>query len=315
MRPFLVSVLLAVLACSGPVATEKTAVTIRRDMSTNAIARLLDSSGVIDNQLKFRIAARLSGLDRKLRPGRYLLAMNMDELAVLRVLTQAGPTTARVTVPEGFRLSQVAGLLEQNCVCAAQDFTAACHDSILLRSLAVPAASAEGYLFPDTYCFETGSEPSAVLEKMVGRFFEVYQRLRAGSNPPLNDHKTVILASVLEREAVLPSELTTIAGVFLNRLRRKLPLQSCATVEYALPKHKSKLTYADTRVDSPYNTYIHLGLPPGPICSPGARALAAALNPARTEFLYFVARGDGGHVFSRTWREHEDIGRRLRSGR
>jgi UPF0755 protein len=121
----------------------------------------------------------------------------------------------------------------------------------------------------------------------------------------------VTLASIVEREARVPEEYAQVAGVFVNRLQRGMPLQSCATIEYALPERKERLTDADLRVASPYNTYIHTGLPPGPICSPGSRALAAALHPARHDYLYFVSRGDGTHAFSRTFAEHAAAMRQL----
>ena len=157
--------------------------------------------------------------------------------------------------------------------------------------------------------------PADVVRRLARRFLEVYGELKADvPGPPLGDRETVILASIVEKEAVVPAEVPVIAGVFLNRLRRRMPLQSCATVQYILPRHREVLTYADTRVESPYNTYRHEGLPPGPIASPGRRALAAALRPADTDYLFFVARGDGSHAFSRTWREHEKAKRRISRG-
>jgi UPF0755 protein len=143
---------------------------------------------------------------------------------------------------------------------------------------------------------------------MVRQFFSVLSELRDSSRvprpPSLTPIQVVILASIVEREAKVQEEFPRIAGVFMNRLRRHMPLQSCATVEYLLPERKGILTVADTRIESPYNTYLHAGLPPGPICSPGRRALAAALSPERNDYLFFVARGDGTHAFSRTAAEH-----------
>jgi UPF0755 protein len=141
---------------------------------------------------------------------------------------------------------------------------------------------------------------------MVRHFFSVFSALRtpAPSPQPLAPSEIVILASIVEREAKVPEEFPRVAGVFVNRLRRRIPLQSCATVEYLLPERKGRLSVEDTKTESPYNTYLHAGLPPGPICNPGRRALAAALNPERNDYLFFVARGDGTHAFSRTAAEH-----------
>jgi UPF0755 protein len=172
----------------------------------------------------------------------------------------------------------------------------------------VSAATAEGYLFPETYEFLTGSQPSDVVRRMVRQFLSVYSEL---SNSPIAVRQShlafsdvVILASIVEREAKMPEEFPRVAGVFVNRLRRRMPLQSCATVEYLLPERKGVLSVDDTKTESPYNTYLHTGLPPGPICNPGRRALAAALSPERNDYLFFVARGDGTHAFSRTAAEH-----------
>jgi UPF0755 protein len=161
-------------------------------------------------------------------------------------------------------------------------------------------------LFPETYEFLTNSPPDDVVRRLLRQFSSVFSELLtlAPDPRPLTPSEVVTLASIVEREAQVPAEFPRIAGVFMNRLRRGIPLQSCATVECLLPERKGILTVADTRVESPYNTYLHAGLPPGPICNPGRRALVAALNPEQHNYLFFVARGDGTHIFSRTLAEH-----------
>ncbi len=290
---------------------------IRSGLSTRNIADTLYRHGVIDNPQKFRILARIFGFDKRLRQGRYEFGHNTEELFVLWKMSRPGRTGVRVTIPEGFTMQKIAEILEAQGVCSATDFLRACQDRLLLDSLGISLNSAEGYLFPDTYEFEIGAEPSAVIERMVRRFRAVWKELvmseeTADSAPSsLNvSPSTVILASIVEREAVQPEEAPIIAGIFRNRLARGMPLQSCATVEYILPVHKKRLTLEDTRIDSPYNTYLHSGLPPGPICNPGRTALAAALRPESTEYLYFLSRGDGTHIFSKTWHEHEAARRR-----
>ncbi len=305
---------LFLLGCP-PNAGEHILVNIPAGLTTAAIAETLRCHGVIDNPLKFRLQARILGFDKKLRYGRYKFMLNSDELTVLRTLTQKGITSVMVTIPEGFRIVRIADLLEDKGVCRVPEFLAACQDRVLLSSLGIKHNTAEGYLFPDSYEFELESKPANVIRRMARRFFEVFDELRADAGPVLSDKQTVVLASIVEREAVLAEEFPVIAGVFLNRVRCNMPLQSCATVQYVLPRHKEKLTYQDTKIKSPYNTYIHPGLPPGPISNPGRRALRAALSPAETEYLYFVSKGDGSHIFSRTWREHESARRRLRRGR
>ncbi|MEA3312593.1 MAG: endolytic transglycosylase MltG, partial [candidate division WOR-3 bacterium] len=210
-------------------------------------------------------------------------------------------------------------------------FLALCRDKRLLTEFNIPFGSFEGLLFPDTYSFplgilpedvlrvgvlpedvlRVGVLPEDVLRVMVRRFFEVAEpMLREVSLDTL-----VILASIVEREAYLDEERPVIASVFYNRLKQGLPLESCATIEYALPEHKERLTYADLGVDSPYNTYLHRGLPPGPICSPGKASLEAVAHPKRTQYLYFVSKGDGSHYFSETAAEHERMKRKLNKER
>jgi UPF0755 protein len=219
-----------------------------------------------------------------------------------------------VTIPEGYTMSEVAEVLAERGVCPADSFLSACMDTGLLRQSGVKAATAEGYLFPETYEFLTGSEPADVVRRMLRQFFSVLSDLRDSSrltpHSSLSPSQVVILASIVEREARIPEEFSRIAGVFANRLRRGLPLQSCATVGYLLPERKGRLSVEDTKFESPYNTYLHLGLPPGPICNPGRRALAAALNPERHDYFFFVARGDGSHIFSHTFSEHAAASRK-----
>ena len=167
--------LLLSLACpSGP--GEEIIVTVPQGLSTSAIADTLRANGVIENPVKFRLLARLLGFDRKLRYGQYVLRGNSEELDVLRALTEPGRTSAMVTIPEGLRLDQIAALLDENGVCPAPDFLAACQDRVLLSGLGIPLNSAEGYLFPDTYDMELDSEPTDVLRRLVRRFHEVHAR-------------------------------------------------------------------------------------------------------------------------------------------
>jgi len=304
--------LLLLLACTPG---EPVEVTIPAGATTGAIADSLHEHGVIANPHLFRAVARVLGYDRNLRHGRYELRQRSGCLAALEALSRPGRTAMMLTVPEGYTLRQIAALLDDHGICPEAEFLAAGRDRELLDSLGIPGADPEGYLFPDTWEFETGTPARTVIRRMVRRFREVWDRERARiADPPLDNRATVILASIIEKEAVLADENRLIAGVFLNRLRRDIPLQSCATVQYVLPVHREVLTLADIRIESPYNTYLHQGLPPGPVCNPGARAIAAALDPEPTEYLFFVARGDGSHIFSRTHREHERARRRVNAG-
>jgi UPF0755 protein len=282
-------------------------------MKIAEITDTLLAKGVIDNRLKFRFYSWYYNYAPRIKPGRYRFGAGSSERRVLRLLAREEPARVMVTIPEGYTIEQVAVELEQAGVCAADSFLAVCSDTVLLRDFAIPAANAEGYLFPDTYEFLTGSEPDDVVRRLIRQFRTVMNELKPQATTKMTDHEYVTLASIVEREA-LPAEFSRVAGVFANRLRRRLPLQSCATVEYVLPERKERLSVEDTKFPSPYNTYANRGLPPGPIANPGRRALEAALYPERNDYLFFVARGDGSHIFTRTSTEHEAACRLVSSG-
>ncbi len=309
--PIALSFVLATLAfsalgCSPRAGGQSVDVTVRAGMGIRALADTLAAKQVIASKPLFLLYAWYYNYGHRIRPNRYHLSVGTGERRALRLLSGEEPAVVTVTIPEGYTLPQVAEVLAERGVCRSDSFLAACADAGLLREFHLDAATAEGYLFPETYEFLAGSQPAEVARRMLRQFFSVYTELRESSPAPNPSPlaPVVILASIVEREGKLPEELPRIAGVFLNRLNRRMPLQSCATVEYILPERKGRLSEEDTKIDSPYNTYLHQGLPPGPICSPGRRALAATLNPERNGYLYFVARGDGTHTFSRTFSEH-----------
>lgn len=202
---------------------------------------------------------------------------------------------------------RIAGLLQEQAGIDSAGFLDACRDPQRLARLGIPANNFEGYLYPDTYDFEWNTPPDRALEAMLKNFQSQFDSTWQAElkRQGLTRHQAVIMASLVEREAQVDSERVLVASVFYNRLRLRRPLESCASIEYILPKHKNtKLTYRDLQIDSPYNTYRRPGLPPGPISNPGRRSLEAAVFPAKTDYLYFVSRGDGGHIFSRTLQEH-----------
>jgi UPF0755 protein len=306
-----------VSSCSAPQANgRKVEVNVPPELGIRALADTLAAKQVIGSKPLFMFYAWYYNYGNRIEPNRYRLAVGTGERRALRLLSGEQPAHVMVTIPEGYTAREVAARLEERDICRADSFLAACADTNLLRESGVSAPTAEGYLFPETYEILTGSQPSEVVRRMLHQFFSVFSQLRDSSllSPPssspaprplsLTPSQVVILASIVEREARMPEEFPRVAGVFMNRLRRHLPLQSCATVEYLLPERKGRLSVDDTKIESPYNTYLHVGLPPGPICNPGRRALAAALNPERNDYLFFVARGDGSHAFSRTLSEH-----------
>ncbi|MGE5508011.1 MAG: endolytic transglycosylase MltG [Chitinophagales bacterium] len=280
-------------------------------VTTRGLTRELSRQGLIRHPVLFRALARLSGLDRSLQAGDYELNAAMTPLDILRILASGHTVTRQVTIPEGFSAKEIAARLSAAGLGSPESIIALIKDPGKVFAGRPPAAlagvpSLEGYLYPDTYEVGRGETAQGLLARMVQRFLEVALPLYFGS--PQSARYTlpqvVTVASLVEAEAKAPAERETIAGVFYNRLREGIALQSCATVEYALGRHKTALTLADLAVDSPYNTYLHPGLPPGPINSPGRASLAAAARPSATPYLYFVARGDGTHQFSRTFSEH-----------
>jgi len=311
LRPCLLIALAAALAVSGCASTGNDAsgprveLDITPGLGIRALADTLAAKQVINSRPLFLFYAWYYNYGRRIKPNRYHLQQGTGERRALKLLSGEEPALVMVTIPEGYTMNQVAATLEAQGICRADSFLVACADTSLLRwEFAVFAPSAEGYLFPETYEFQTGSPPGEVVRRMLRQFRRVMSELKPQATTKMTDDEYVTLASIVEREAKMPDEYPRIAGVFANRLRRNLPLQSCATVEYLLPERKGRLSEEDTKLESPYNTYLHEGLSPGAICNPGRRALEAALYPEKHDFLFFVARGDGSHIFSRTSSEH-----------
>lgn len=284
-------------------------------MSTRAIGVQLERLGIIRSARWFEVTARLRGVASRLEAGNYALDGSQTTRAILEDLLEAPLELVRVTIPEGLTRHQTAALLATAGLADSARFVAVTQQEELVRDLGVAAATLEGYLFPETYLFPVDITEEQIARHMVGQFFEVFtdRHFDSLAGIGLSMHQAVTLASIVELEAVAADERPLIAAIFLRRLGFNRRLESCATVEFALGQHKKHLTNEDLKVKSPYNTYQHRGLPPGPIGNPGAASLRASLHPvADTEFLYFVARGDGTHIFSRTNAEHEVAKRALR---
>lgn len=268
-----------------------------------SVCQQLEESGVVRHAWALRLWGRWTGEDRLVRTGDYRFEEAMSPMEVLQALRSPGAALNRVTIPEGRTLPAVADLLERAGLGGADEFLCVASDPSFLESLDLPASGVEGYLFPDTYDFAWASTPDEILRLMVQRFRQQTEPLQAdlaASN--LTEVEMVTLASIIESETGATAERALISGVFHNRLRLGMRLQADPTAVYergiAVP------TAGDLKVDSPYNTYLYAGLPPGPICNPGLAAIEAALAPAEVPYLYFVANNDGTHTFSRTLDEH-----------
>ena len=285
--------------------------------SFKEVASLLAREGIIKSPLGFTLEAYRLGLITKLKAGEYELDPKDSPAEILQVLAEGRVVTHFVTIPEGYNIYEIARLLDKAGLCRKEEFFALVKDQEFLRQLGLPGPTAEGFLFPDTYAFSRGLSCRAIIATMVRRFWEVWEDFAPRARELGLDVKTVVtLASIVEKEAVLPRERPLIAGVFWNRLKRGMPLQADPTVRYATKKFYRRLRRRDLRSRNPYNTYVYPGLPPGPIANPGRASIRAVLYPAKTSYLYFVAKGDGSHQFSRTLKEHQravDLYQRRRS--
>lgn len=264
----------------------------------------LQAAGVVRHAWVLSLWARWHALDRLVRSGDYRFEQALSPIEVLDLLRSPMAALHRVTIPEGTTLNQVTALLAAAGFAGTDQFLCVARDPQFLLSLDVPASGLEGYVFPDTYAFAWNTPPQRILTTMVERFRQETAplhplRLDAG----MSESDMVILASIIEKETGAPDERPMVSAVFHNRLRLGMPLQSDPTATYGRDV-RGLPTASDITVESPYNTYLHTGLPPGPICNPGVAALRAALRPASVPYLYFVSRNDGTHVFSRTLDEH-----------
>ncbi|MDB5107208.1 MAG: hypothetical protein JWM69_149 [Candidatus Binatus sp.] len=282
-------------------------VTIERGESFRQISRSLADAGVVRSALMLRLYGQLSGKATRIQPGDYAFHGGERIADVMRHLVRGDSIVVTVTIPEGLTVHQIAERVGQTGLVCQTEFEQAARGGKLVRDLGLMPLGAEGYLFPATYKFSPHATGDDVLTAMLARFFailtpEVEQRMFAIG---LTTRELVTMASIVEKEAKAPAERPLIAGVFYNRLRLKMPLQSDPTAEYSLDDQSSSAASA-IRTASVFNTYEIAGLPPGPIANPGLKSIEAALYPSQTDFLYFVARDSGGtHVFSRSFNEHK----------
>ena len=281
-------------------------IVIRSGMTVRQIGQLLRDRGLIRNVRFFALMAKLSGLEGRLEAGEYRLNGRNTAYRTMLRLTRGGAMTKNVTIPEGRTLRETAAILRREVAIDSVRFVTLARDSAFCRQLGVQAPTLEGYLFPDTYNLFYRMDERTILKTMTARFWEVFSdalRQRA-HDLGLTVHQAVILASIVEKEAQVDEERPIIAAIFHRRLKLGRALQADPTVRYALGKPQGRLLKRDLRVDSPYNTYLHPGLPLGPIANPGRASISATLYPADVDYLYFVSRGDGTHVFTKSLRDH-----------
>ncbi|WP_306533626.1 endolytic transglycosylase MltG [Geobacter sp.] len=270
------------------------------------IAADLERERIVSSARLFVVHARLKGADGRLQAGEYQFSDGMRPTEILRKMVTGEINVRRFAIPEGYSIHQVAELLESQKLFSREGFIKAATDPTLLAELGVEGNSVEGYLFPSTYNVTRKMDEAALIRAMAAQFNKIYGErfVEATRRSGMTRHEVVTLASLIEKEAVVAAERPLISSVFHNRLARGMRLQSDPTAVYGVRAFGGTVTKQDIERHTPYNTYLITALPPGPIGNPSEGAIEAALTPARTGYLYFVAKKDGTHHFSTTLDEH-----------
>jgi len=273
-------------------------VNIPSGSNAREIVLILEENNIIrKNNYIFRILIKLSKLEERLKYGEYNLSPAMNMLQILDKLVRGEVILYRITIPEGYTYTQIAELLNKKEIIEKDSFIKLVKDG---------EKSWEGYLFPDTYEVPKGYGSENMLKLLLSNFNHIVgEKLKDKAEEiGFSMDEIITLASIIEKEAKFVEEKRKISSVFHNRLKKDMKLQSCATIQYILERPKEKLEESDLKIDSPYNTYLYKGLPPGPICNPGLDSIRAALEPAEEDYLYFVLGENGRHIFSKTYQEH-----------
>ena len=284
---------------------------VKDGMTTVDIAELLHEKKLVKDAAAFRLEARVKGLSTKLQAGAYQLEGGMSNAQIVDVMVKGRIKQVRFTVPEGYTVMKTAQKLEKEGLGSADKFIAAAKDYAPYAYMQTEDSNvlfkAEGFIYPATYDFPVGISEQEMLKIMVEQFDKEMQKngiTKLVDERELKLRDVVNMAAMVELEAVFPEEQPRIAGVFLKRVAIGMPIQSDTTIQYILGAQKEIITFADTKIQNPYNTYINPGLPPGPIGSPSLNAIKAVLEPEQTDYLYFVAEKDGHHRFTKTYDEH-----------
>lgn len=298
---------------------------IERGMTAEQIGELLLTKGVLKGTTFFLIMADLRGFGGSLKAGEYMIRGDQSPAEVVGMIGDGQIYRHPILIPEGVTRQQIAEVLEKHRICTGEEFLRATSGGVKqdvgLQGGPAAAPTVEGYLFPDTYHWERNVEPDRILKRMMRRFNQVYLELTEEVQESerwwqIEEDGSVLalvtVASLVEREAKRSEDRPLVASVFRNRLKKDMPLQSEATIRYITDNWQTALTKEDFEIDSPYNTFKNKGLPLSPICNPGRESLRAAMRPAKSDYLYFMATGDGKTEFSTTLREHNEMRKRVR---
>ena len=282
-------------------------ITIEKGMSLNSVSNLLLENEIIVNQNIFKLKVITRGLASKIPTGRFLIDGKISDAILIDLIFNKGPIKLKLTIPEG---SQSKNLFKDinTLLNTDYDFNKYFNSTEILELYNVNASSLEGYLYPDTYYLYHDSSPEEIIDILLSEFWKKFdENLQDRANQlGFSVHEVVTLASIIEGEAMLDSERSTISSVYHNRLKINMKLQADPTIQYIIPGPPKTLSNRDLRIKSDYNTYQNYGLPPGPINNPGIASIKAALYPEDTNFLFFVAQGDGSHAFTTNEKDHEE---------
>lgn len=287
-------------------ATPKVIVEIPKGATLHAIAETLKTKQLIEDIDLFKIWMISMGKETDIKAGYFEVPRGLNYAQLSTYLSEAKAMQIKVTLLEGWSISDIAKQFETSLGINKEKFINLTQDSTFLHELGINQKSLQGYLLPDTYFFYWGMEEELIIKKLVENCLSIFDTPATEQIDSLkmNIHDILTLASIIEGEAIFDDERRVISSVYYNRLNRKIKLQADPTIQYILKGPPRRLLYKDLEIDSPYNTYKYYGLPPGPINNPGTQSILAAIYPEKTNYLYFVAKGDGRHTFSRTAAEH-----------
>lgn len=287
-----------------------TIVTIEKGMSLSTVSKLLHQKNIIASQDIFKAKVMLRGLASKIPTGKFLFEGKVSDSALIDLIFNEGPIKLKLTIPEGLQSDQVFENIN-SLLKTDYDFKKYFYSKEIIQDFNIKGKSLEGYLYPDTYYLYHDSSPDEIINILLTEFWKRFDKnlINRTNQLGLSVHQVVTLASIIEGEAMLSSERKTISSVYHNRLKINMKLQADPTIQYIIPGPPKTLSIRDLRIKSDYNTYQNYGLPPGPINNPGIESIIAALYPEDTNFLYFVAQGDGSHAFTTNEKDHEEAKR------
>ena len=289
----------------NPLATEKV-FSIKPGQSLAVIAQNLKTESIISNKIFFKLFTKYKKAERKLQAGEYILSASKSPEQILEIFLKGKVKLYRITIPEGMNIKEIALLVEKENFCKNEEFIDLCHDKSFIFSLGINAITLEGYLFPDTYFFPKNTDCKTVITTMMERFNTIFTEewQKQAKTIGFSVHDIVTLASIIEKETGDALERPLISSVFHNRLKKNMRLETDPTVIYGIKNFDGNIKKEHLKIKTPYNTYQIKGLPLGPIANPGAKSLAAALNPVTSDYIFFVSKKDTTHQFSKTIQEH-----------